>query len=415
MQLRSIAASLFGIAGFSLALPALAVTDIELSHQLDDARAAQLQQLVERFNGQSKDYKVHLVQRAAGAAPTALNLATREDVFVFAQQKAQFRPLYQVMKDAKEKFDDAKLAPELRVADEDGKGRLMALPVAMSTPVLFYNKAAFRHAGLDPDKPPRTWWEMQDAAGKLIDSGIECPYTTSWPAWVHIDNASALNGAEVATAKGLLDFNTLVQVKHVALLASWQKSSYFRYFGRRDEADRHFAAGECGMLTSASSLAATLRDAKALEIGVAPLPYYDDIPGAPRHTLADGGSLWVGQGRKPIEYKAVAKFVSFLLQPDAQVEIARAGGFLPLTVAARAATDSKLLGADLAGQRAAEQQLRGESGKRALRVSQIEPVRIIIEEELEKVWAGQIPAKQALDTAVMRGNAVLPAALKLAY
>jgi sn-glycerol 3-phosphate transport system substrate-binding protein len=49
---------------------------------------------------------------------------------------------------------------------------------------------------------------------------------------------------------------------------------------------------------------------------------------------------------------------------------------------------------------------------RALRVSQIEPVRIIVEEELEAVWADKKPAKEALDTAVLRGNAVLPAALK---
>ena len=49
---------------------------------------------------------------------------------------------------------------------------------------------------------------------------------------------------------------------------------------------------------------------------------------------------------------------------------------------------------------------------RALHVSQIDPVRLIIDEELETVWANKKPAKEALDTAVLRGNAVLPALLK---
>ena len=40
-------------------------------------------------------------------------------------------------------------------------------------------------------------------------------------------------------------------------------------------------------------------------------------------------------------------------------------------------------------------------------VSRIEPVRVIIDEELEAVWANKKPAKEALDDAVARSNAVL--------
>ena len=51
-----------------------------------------------------------------------------------------------------------------------------------------------------------------------------------------------------------------------------------------------------------------------------PLPYYDDVP-ARQHTLVDGASLWIGEGRKPAEYKAAAAFIQFLLTPEIQVEI----------------------------------------------------------------------------------------------
>lgn len=397
-----------------LPLSAAATIEIDLHHQLDETRAGRLAALVERFNAQSREHRVRLVRHDGEGSPGVLNLATPDNVLDFAARKGSFRSLHKVMADARVKFDGRQLAPELRVGVADARGNLNALPLAMSTPVLYYNKAAFRQAGLDPETPPKTWWEVQYAAGKLFDAGLQCPYTSSWPTWVHIDNTSVLNGGELAKPKGGLAFNGLVQVKHIALLASWHKSFYFKYFGRRDEADRHFAAGECGMLTSGSAVAAMLRESPGIDLGVAPLPYYDDIHGAPRHTLADGASLWIGEGRKPAEYKAAASFVAFLMAPDMQVELTRAGGYLPMTPVARAAADSKLLSGDLAGLKVAYAQLKQEGASHPLRISQIAPVRAIVDEELEAVWAGRKPAKEALDTAVERGNAVLPGALKLA-
>jgi sn-glycerol 3-phosphate transport system substrate-binding protein len=379
---------------------------------LDEERAERVEKLIERFNTQQKEFQLKLVRRVEGDAPKHINLVVNEELTRFMTQRAKFKPLHELMREAKEPLDGSKLSPELRVGISDAKGRLFALPVALSTPVLYINKTAFQKAGLDPEKPPKTWWEMQQAADKLFDAGSRCPYTTSWPAWVHIDNLSAWNGADVADAKGRFNFNGLVQIKHVAMLSSWYKSKFFAYFGRRDEADRRFAAGDCGMLTSSSSLYASLNGNRAFETGVSSLPYHDDVRNTPQHTLADGASLWVGAGKKPAEYKGVARFVSFLLGPETQVELTAGGGFLPMTPVARAAGRSRLLKADMAGLDIAYVQLQGKGPLRTLRVSQIEPVRIIVEEELEAVWADKKPAKEALDTAVLRGNAVLPAALK---
>jgi sn-glycerol 3-phosphate transport system substrate-binding protein len=339
-------------------------------------------------------------------------LVTREEQARFVAAKANFKPLHQVMKEANMPLDGGKLAPELRVGLGDAKGGLFALPIGLSTPVLFINKMAFRKAGLDPEKPPKTWAEMLKAADKLFDAGSTCPYTTSWPSWVHIDNLSSWNGVEVSDAKGRLNFNGLVQVKHTAMLTTWAKARFFIYFGRRDEADNRFVAGECGMLTSSSSLYGALHESRKVEVGVSSLPYHDDVPGAPQQTLAGGYSLWVGAGQKPAEYKGVAQFVSFLMEPDLQVEFSAVAGFLPMTPAARAAAGSKLLKADTAGLNVAYAQLQGPGALRALRVSENERVRIITEEELEAAWAGKTPAKQALDNAVQRGNLVLSGASK---
>ena len=262
---------------------------------------------------------------------------------------------------------------------------------------------------LDPEQAPKTWFEMQGMLDKLQDAGYACPYTSSWPVWVHIDNVSAVSGLPAVTDKGVLAFNGLPQVKHIAMMATWTKANYFKLFGRRDEANAKFREGECAMITTGSREHVEFRETKGVELGVAPMPYHDDVYGGRQNSLADGASLWVGAGRSPAVYKQAAKFVSYLLSPELQVEIVRSAGGLPLTAAARAAARSKLLQDGDRALEAAYVSLKGRGSSQVPHVSDIDPVRIITNEELEAVWADQKPAKLALDTAVARGNAVLAA------
>jgi sn-glycerol 3-phosphate transport system substrate-binding protein len=387
--------------------PATEPVVLELSHRLDEMQTERLESSIENFNKKNKDVRVKLVRRAEGDAPRPLNLVTREEHARFLARKANFKPLHQVMREAKVSFDTAKFAPELHASPANAKGQWFALPVAFSTPVLYIDKQAFSKAGLDPESPPRTWAEMQEAAGRLVAAGSACPYTTSWPALILIDNISAWHGAEASDAKDRLVFNGLLQIKHIAMMASWHKARYFVYFGRRDEADQRFINGECGMLTSSSSLFATLPESRKREVGVSTLPYHDDVRGAPQNTLAEGASLWVAAGLKPAQTRGVAKFIGYVLSPDVQIELTLAGGYLPMTGVARAAAGSQLKEDDLSGLQVAYEQLKGRTAAPTVRVSQIEAVRRIVEEELEAVWDNRKPAKQALDEAVQRGNAAL--------
>ncbi|WP_052487870.1 ABC transporter substrate-binding protein [Gordoniibacillus kamchatkensis] len=50
-------------------------------------------------------------------------------------------------------------------------GKLYGLPWEASPMAIYYNKNAFKAAGLDPDKPPKTWDELHDAAKKLTTGG----------------------------------------------------------------------------------------------------------------------------------------------------------------------------------------------------------------------------------------------------
>lgn len=382
--------------------------DFELAHNLGPVGEEQLQAVVDRFNKETGG-NLKLTHLEKGEKPAGLNLVRRYDMTEVLTQPKNFVPLYDMMAKAGQPLKLTDLSADLKSGVVDGKGRLVALPLVYSTPVLFYNKNAFRKAKLDPEQPPKTWFEMQGVLDKLQDAGYACPYTSSWPVWVHIDNVSALSGVPAVNDKGVLTFNGLPQVKHIAMMATWTKANYFKLFGRRDEASAKFHAGECAMITTDSREHIDFRDAKGVELGVAPMPYHDDVYGGRQHSLADGASLWAGAGKSAAEYKQAAKFVSFLLSPEMQVEMVRVYGGLPLTAAARSAARSKLLQDGDKTLEVAYASMKGRGTSNVPHVADADPVRIIANEELEAVWADKKPAKAALDTAVTRGNAVIAA------
>ena len=73
------------------------------------------------------------------------------------------------------------------------EGKTYAIPFQRSTPVFYYNKDAFREAGLDPEAPPTTWDEMievgkqltvKDANGNVTRWGTRIPTLGLGGAWL---------------------------------------------------------------------------------------------------------------------------------------------------------------------------------------------------------------------------------------
>lgn len=336
----------------------------------------------------------------------------QDDAAAMFDTRPRFLALHKVMATGKQRFEDKQFYPQMIDAVDDLAGKMQSLPMGMSLPVLFYNKAAFAKAGLNPDAPPKTWWELQETAGALRDAGSKCPLTSSRFAWVHLENVAAQHGEPLVVKNGKqeqLALNNMVNVKHVALLTSWYKSFYFIYSGPGREGDDRFASGECAMLTGESALYARLKRSQPdFPVGVALLPHYDDVYGArPAHVLPDGPSLWVLAADKKPEQEVVARFINFLLQPDNQREWVRATGFLPMTPAAVQAL--REAGADPSLLARAEARLSMPKRDAARTKSGFGRSRIrnILNEEIEFVWGNQKPPKLALDTAVLRAGPVL--------
>lgn len=387
-------------------------TEIELVHGLGADKGVALQKLVDRFNASQNGPKIVIRDRRwnEGSVPHMMILGEK-DAAQLLSGAPRYRPVFQVMKEAGERFDTLRPPAMMTPTPLDPSGRLIALPVALSTPVLYYNRNAFKDAGLNPDTPPETWQDLQKALTSLYSAGQACPYTTSHPAWILVENTSAWHNEPVMAEgpKNSLAINGFLAVKHVAMLSSWYKARYLQLFGRGDEAIEHFVKGECAVLTAPSAAWPTLKQQAQFEVGIGKLPYYAEYYGAPQNTLADGPALWVGAGKKPAEYKVVARFINHWLTGVSQVEWQRTAGYLPLNRAGLLASESQLLASDLVNIRVAVDELTHKpvtKNSRSSAYPQRRAVRDIIEDELEAVWADRKPSKLALDNAVERARAL---------
>ena len=390
--------------------------DITLRHDLDGRALDTLATLVLRFNDGLKGKGRVLLQDVRGVEQKQvlpnLALLDPDDSMDFFDTRPRFRPLYEVMGEAGQRLDAAHFYPQVADAVDDAGGRIQALPLALTLPVLLTDRTALRRAGVDPDQPVRTWWELQKVAGEIYDRGGKCPLTTSRFAWVHSENISAQAGEPLMAKGGKVDqvlLNGMANVKHLALLASWQKSRYFHYSGRAREGNRRFLAGECAMLTGQSSLFAEARRA-GIDVGIHPLPHYDDAYAAkPNDVLPDGAGLWVLAGHKKDENRLAARFVGYLLRPEVQKEWVQATSYLPMTPGALAALRSSAIPPNLLD---AAQRRLSVSRKGSTRIKH-GPVRDrlheFLGEEVEFVWTTDRAAKEALDNAMRRINAVIAA------
>jgi sn-glycerol 3-phosphate transport system substrate-binding protein len=428
--MRRIQLSLVSILLSVFCAAAVAQEEIQFWHSMDGALGRSLDGLVQRFNASQAQIRVVPTYKGNYARTMTDALAAQRDgkgphvVQIYELGTAQMmytvgavRPVWQVFQEAGEKIDAKLFLPAVGSYFADGNGNLQALPFNISTPILFYNKDAFRKAKLDPDKAPKTWYEMPKAMGPLLDAGYECAYTTTWPSWVHIENMSTWHNQDFATKDngfaGLdtaLVFNTHLMIRHVSFLASWARAGYFTYSGRTDEGERRFARGECAMVTASSASYAELRAQAKFDFGVAQLPYYDDIRGAPHHTMIGGGGLWALGGKKPAEYRALAKFLAWLARPEVQAEWHQSTGYVPVTRAAYELTAQSGFYKQNPGHEIAIKQLllnQPTKESRGIRLGEFPEIRAILEQELESVWEGKVPPKLALDRAADRGNQLL--------
>ena len=418
------------VSALAFAAPAVAQTEIQFWHAFTGRLGELVDEQVTTFNASQSDYQVVATYKGnysetLNAGIAAFRAGEQPDILmVFEVGTATMmsasgatKPVYEVMADAGAEFD-----PDAYIGSVNGyyttnDGQMLSLPFNSSTPVLWVNRDALSAAGIDPDTDMSTWQQVGAVLDDLKAAGQDCPITTAWQSWIHLENFSAYHNVPFATKangfEGLdteLAFNGPVQIQHISTMGQWAQDGKFIYAGRRNEGGANFRAGECALFTESSAGYAGIKAEAEFEFEVRPLPYWDGVEGAPQNTIIGGASLWVMAGQSDAEYEGVAAYLNFLSSPEIQAKWHQDTGYLPITTAAAELTREQGFYEENPGTDIAVIQMTANApteNSKGLRLGSFDQIRAIIDEELEAVWAGDKSAEEALNTAVERGNQLL--------
>ncbi|BFG74733.1 sn-glycerol-3-phosphate ABC transporter substrate-binding protein UgpB [Paraburkholderia terrae] len=423
--------SVAAVLAFGVHQGAYAATEIQFWHAMEAALGERLNTIANDFNASQSDYKIVPVFKGtydqtlaagiaayrSGNAPAILQVYEVGTATMMQAKKAVI-PVSDVFKQAGMTLDEKAFVPTIASYYSDSKtGHLISMPFNSSTPVLYYNKEAFKKAGLDPNTPPKTWAELEQDALKLKAAGMSCGYSSGWQSWIQLENYSAWHGAPFATenngfdgADAKLEFNKPLQIAHITFLQKMAKEGAFTYVGRKDEPVSKFYSGDCGIITNSSGSLATIRKYAKFDFGTGMMPYDASVKGAPQNAIIGGASLWVLSGKDPAEYKGVAKFLAYLSSPPVAAKWHQDTGYLPVTTAAYQLTQQQGFYEKNPGSDTAIKQMLNKPPlpyTKGLRLGNMPQIRTIIDEELEQVWSDKKTPKDALDSSVSRGDELL--------
>ena len=201
--------------------------------------------------------------------------------------------------------------------NSQANGKTWGIPFQRSTPVFYYNKDAFKEAGLNPDKAPTTFKEVAQAAQKLTKSdgsryGIKIP-TDNFPYWM-LQSLAISNGENVvgdaanqvkfniqAVQQGLTDFQSLVTTYKAMPkgVIKW------------DETASDFINGYAAMVYYTSDSLPNIIAKAPFNVGVGFLPAGTKGIG----TTTGGGNLYIIKNKTAQKQQAAFRLVQFLTEP----------------------------------------------------------------------------------------------------
>lgn len=251
--------------------------------------------------------------------PPVTSILLSTDMFTLIDEDA-IVPFDDLIKTADDRKWLSSFYPAFMENSQTG-GKTWGIPFQRSTIVLYYNKDAFKEAGLDPNKPPETWTQMReyaqkltrrDASGNVTQWGVQIP-SSGFPYWLFqalaIENGTNLMnqaGTEVYYDKpevvGALQYWLDLVNKyrvHPPGIVEWGTTP-------KDFFERKVAM----MWTTTGNLTNVKNNAK-FDFGVAMLPA-EKRRGSP----TGGGNFYIFKKSTPAQREAAFKFIKWITTPE---------------------------------------------------------------------------------------------------
>lgn len=284
------------------------------------------------YAGNYNDTTTKALTAAKAGTPPAVAVLLATDVYTLIDEDV-IDPIDDFIKTAEDKAWLAGFMPAYLKSGQT-EDHLWSVPFQRSTAVMYYNKQAFKDAGLDPEKYPTTWDEMV-AAGKAVTAKDAAGQVTRWGVGIagNVGSAQWLFGALVAQNGGTLvnEAGTetyLTDPKVVEALQYWVDLStkdaihppgIFEW----GTAPADFLAGRVAMIWHTTGNLANIRKNATFDFGIAPFPGHP----TPASVLG-GGNLYIFKDASDEEKAAAYKFIQFLTSDEILADWAVQTGYV---------------------------------------------------------------------------------------
>jgi sn-glycerol 3-phosphate transport system substrate-binding protein len=303
--------------------------------------------MVQRFEQKNPDIKVTAVYAGnytdtmtkamtamKGGQPPQLSVLLSTDVFTLRDENA-IVPMDDLVAD---KAWFKSFYPAF-MANGQIDGKTWSIPFQRSTIVLYWNKDAFKEAGLDPDKAPASWNEMaamaaklikKDASGNVTRWGVEIP-STGYAYWM-LQALAIQNGQKMMNEPGTEVY--LTAPKTVEALDYWvslSRKDTVMPTGSIDWATLRtdFVEGRTAMMWHTTGNLTAVKDSAKFNFGVALLPAKER-----RGSPTGGGNFYIFKSASPEQQKAAVKFIEWMTAPEQAAEWSIKTGYVAVSPAA---------------------------------------------------------------------------------
>jgi sn-glycerol 3-phosphate transport system substrate-binding protein len=279
--------------------------------------------------------KILTALKGGDAPQTAVALST--DMFTLIDEDAII-PFDEVVKGDVGKAWFSSFYPGFMENSQTG-GKTWGIPFQRSTVVLYWNKDAFKEAGLDPDKPPANWEEMRDfarkltkrdASGNVTQWGIEIP-SSGFPYWL-FQGLTTENGAVLMNAEGAkvaLDQPAVIEALQYWVDLSLKDKVQPPGIVEWGTTPKDFFEKKTAMMWTTTGNLTNVKDNAKFPFGVAMLPAK-----VKRGSPTGGGNFYLFKKSTPEQQEAAVKFVQFMTSPEQAAKWSIATGYVAVSPAA---------------------------------------------------------------------------------
>jgi multiple sugar transport system substrate-binding protein len=214
------------------------------------------------------------------------------------------------------------------------QNKTYAVPFSAEGSVLVYNKALFKQAGLDPNKPPKTWAEIEAYSKKItaLGNNVKGFYFAGACAGCNAFTFLPLiwaSGGDVLSADGkTATLNNAAVKSALSFYRRMWETNQIPAGAKTDNGTNFlgaFLTGKIGMAGSgAFSIGILKRDHPDVDFGIAPLP--GEKGGS--SSFAGGDSIGIPAGSKRV--KEAFDFINWCLTEDVQIKEFAKNGSIPV-------------------------------------------------------------------------------------